>query len=240
MIVQNLRERILVAAYPLFVERGFRDVTEENIQDAAGVTRQELTSAFPSKEALAAACVVHREREWTIAVAEAAARSRGTDPESRLLAVFDVLEEWYQSEEDEAAPFLEILIDLGRDNRLGRPDTEHLAHVRDAFVRLAGDAGLREPEAFALSFHVLVKGSILSALEGDTLAGVRAREMGRELIVRHRAPRDLAREASAVPDSTWFGDPAFDLYDGDRSRATTGSGMLDWYDDAEFEDRASA
>ncbi len=232
--MQNLRERILCAAYPLFVERGYRGVSEESIQDAAGVTEQELTSAFPSKESLAAACVVYREREWTIAVTEAAARSRGRDPESRLLAVFDVLEEWFQSDEDEAAPFLEVLIDLGRDNRMGRPDTAHLAHVREALARLGRDAGLEEPEAFALSFHVLLKGCILSALEGDTLAGVRAREMGRELIVRHRSPRDLAHEASRVPGSTWFGDPAFDLYEADGPRPI-GSAVLDWYDELEFQ-----
>ena len=234
--MQTLRERILSAAYPLFVEHGYSDVTESSIRDAARVTEQELAAAFPSKEALATACVVHREREWVIAVTEAAARDRGKDPESRLLAIFDIVEEWYQSEEDEAAPFLEVLIDLGRDNRLGRADTSHLAKVRAAIARLAAEAGLLEPEAFALEFHVLLKASILTALEGDTLAGVRAREMGRELIVRHRA-RDLAREAATRPDSTWFGDAAFDLFDSGSTRAVAGNTLIDWYDDPEFDDR---
>ncbi|WP_210480968.1 TetR/AcrR family transcriptional regulator [Naasia sp. SYSU D00948] len=230
----NPRERILSAAYPLFAERGLRGVSEESIREAAGVTQQELTSAFPSTEALAAACVVYREREWTIAVTEAAARSRGTDPESRLLAVFDVLEEWFQSEEEEAIPFLEVLIDLGRDNRQGRPDVAHLAHVRAALARLGREASLREPEAFALSFHVLLKACILSALEGDTLGGVRARELGRELIVRHR---QVPREPVATPGATWFGDPSFDLYESEGPRPVAATSFLDWYDDASFEDR---
>ncbi len=211
-------------------------MSDLDIRDAAGVTEQEPTAAFRNKKALAAACVVHSEREWTIAVTEAAARERGNDPESRLLAVFDILEEWYQSEEDEAAPFLELLVDLGRENRLGRPDTAHLGKVREAIARLAAEAGLREPEAFALEFHVLLKASVLSALEGDTLAGVRAREMGRELLVRHRT-RDLSPGASATAGSTWFGDAAFDLYESGSTRAVAGHTLIDWYDDSEFNDR---
>ncbi len=236
--MHQLRERILSAAYPLLVERGFLGVSEETIQHAAGVTREVLTSAFPTKEALAAACIVHREREWTIAVTEAAARSRGTDPQSRLLAVFDVLEEWFQSDEDEAGAFLDVLMDLGRANRLGQPDTEHQGSVRDAIARVAREVDLREPEAFALSFHVLLKGSILSALEGDTVGGVRAREMGRELIGRHRPLADIAREAAGVPGSTWFGDPSFELDEGNGARTYAGTGFLDWYDDVEFGDRS--
>ena len=42
----------------------------------------------------------------------------------------------------------------------------------------AGEAGIRDREAFARKWHILMKGSIVSAAEGDRDAAARAREMG--------------------------------------------------------------
>ncbi|BDZ46500.1 TetR/AcrR family transcriptional regulator [Naasia aerilata] len=234
--MQNLRDRIVTAAYPLFAARGVRDVTEEAIQEAAGVTGAELAAEFPSPTAVAAACLVERERDWTIGVVEAGARARGATPEARLLAVFDVLEEWIQSDEEDATTFLDVLIRLGHDRRLGRADIEHLSGVRDVIASLAIEAGLREPAQFALSFHVLMKGSILSALEGDTLTGVQARELGRELIARHRPTRHAAHEVTTT-DGTWFSELDFELEETRTSlqQPQGAPSMIDWEDSFEFE-----
>ncbi|WP_246124545.1 hypothetical protein [Nocardia bhagyanarayanae] len=43
-----------------------------------------------------------------------------------------------------------------------------------------------EPDEFARSWHILMKGSIVSAAEGDRQAARRAREMARALIAAHR------------------------------------------------------
>ena len=232
--MRNLREHILAAAYPLFAEHGFNDVSEADIQAAAHISEQELTGIFPSAHAVAAACMLERGREWTISAAGRAARARGGSPEGSLLALFDVLEEWFQREDEDGSTFFDVLVDLARDNRRGRADGAHLARVRSAIAEMAGEADLRDPEAFALTFHVLIKGCILSALEGDTLAGVRAREMGRELIAAHRVDR-RADESSHRPGTTWFGDPAFDFDDGLGAHMTSSpAAVLDWYDDLEL------
>jgi AcrR family transcriptional regulator len=229
--LQNPRDRIVTAAYPLFAERGVRDVTEAEIQEAAGVTAQELAAVFPSRTAVAAACLLQHERDLTMAVVEAGARARGATPEARLLAVFDVMEEWIQSEEQATTTFLDILLRLASDRGVSRPNTDQHAHsVPTMIASLAIEAGLREPEHFARSFHVLMKGSILSALEGDTLTGVQARELGRELIARHRpAARDIAAEA-ALTGGTWFGDSSFDLEaaPGADFRRDPAYSLLDW------------
>jgi AcrR family transcriptional regulator len=236
--VLNLQERIVAAAYPLFAERGLHDVTEAEIQEAAGVSEEELAAIFPSVNAVAAACLVQREREWTVTVIEAGARSRGATPEDRLLAVFDVLEESFQRDEDDATTFLDALIELDRERRAGNADRAHLANVRTAIAGLAREAQLVDPDRFALSFHVLMKGCILSALEGDTLTGVRAREMGRDLIAAHRRARTVATASSRAPvgadraGSTWFGDLGFELNDttaGERKRDSR-TDVLDWVD----------
>jgi hypothetical protein len=50
---------------------------------------------------------------------------------------------------------------------------------------LAEEAGLRDPASFALSWHILVKGSIVQAGEGDREAAKRAKSMGRLLLNQH-------------------------------------------------------
>jgi len=52
--------------------------------------------------------------------------------------------------------------------------------------RLAEEAALHDPGSFARSFHILMKGSIVSAAEGDAEAAKRARSMARLLIEQHR------------------------------------------------------
>jgi hypothetical protein len=52
--------------------------------------------------------------------------------------------------------------------------------------RLADEAGLRDSENFARSWHILMKGSIIAAAEGDLDAAQRAKALGRSLIVDHR------------------------------------------------------
>lgn len=53
---------------------------------------------------------------------------------------------------------------------------------------LAEEAGLNDTENFALSWHILMKGSIISAAEGDAAAALRGRLMAEWLIERHRRP----------------------------------------------------
>jgi hypothetical protein len=51
---------------------------------------------------------------------------------------------------------------------------------------MAEEAGLREPHEFALSWHILMKGSIIAAIEGDTDAAVRAKTMAQHLVEQFR------------------------------------------------------
>jgi hypothetical protein len=50
---------------------------------------------------------------------------------------------------------------------------------------LAEAAGVEDPDAFARQWHILMKGSIVAAAEGDTEAAARARELGALLLAHH-------------------------------------------------------
>jgi AcrR family transcriptional regulator len=180
------RERILKTAYDLFSRRGVRDVGIDEVIERAGVAKATLYRHFPSKDALVLAFLERRENVWTHGFVEAGARSRGKTPEECLLAIFDVFDEWFRSAEFDTCSFINVLLELGPRHPVGRASIDYLENIRGVVRSLAEEAGLRDPEAFARSWHILMKGSIISAAEGDADAAKRAQGMARLLIQQHR------------------------------------------------------
>jgi hypothetical protein len=125
--------------------------------------------------------------DWTFGIVEGGARSRSADSEGRLLAIFDVFDDWFQRDDFEACTFINVLLEMGADHPLGRASSGHLATIRTVVSGLAAEAGLSDPEEFALSWHILMKGCIVQAAEGDRLAARRARAVGELLIAANRA-----------------------------------------------------
>jgi len=180
------RERLLDTAYELFAARGVRDVGIDEIIERAGVAKATMYRHFPAKDDLVVAFLARREERWTLDWVEAEARSRGTTPEAQLLAIFDVFGEWFARDDFEGCSFINVLLELGAAHPGGAASVRHLENIRGVVATLAMEAGLRDPEEFACSWHILMKGSIVQAAEGDRDAARRAQEMARALIERHR------------------------------------------------------
>jgi AcrR family transcriptional regulator len=180
------RERILDSSYELFSRRGIRAVGVDDVVENAGVAKATLYRHFPSKTELVLAFLERREELWTRDFVEAGARSRGSTPEAQLLAIFDVFDEWFAREDFEACSFINVLLEMGAEHPAGEASVRHLETIRSLVGELAGEAGLRDPAAFARSFHILMKGSIVAAAEGDPEAARRARSMAKLLIDEHR------------------------------------------------------
>jgi AcrR family transcriptional regulator len=180
------RERILDTVYELFSRRAVRDVGVDEVIERAGVAKATLYRHFPSKDDLVVAFLQRREERWTVGWVEAETRRRGSTPEERLLAIFDLFDEWFQREDFEACSFINVLLEMGHEHPAGQASVRHLANIRSVVGRLAQEAELRDPESFSYSWHILMKGSIVSATEGDSQAAKRARTMARLLIEQHR------------------------------------------------------
>ena len=184
--LDGARERILETAYELFSRRGVRDVGVDEVIESAGVAKATLYRHFGSKDALVIAFLEQREERWTLGWVEAEARRRGSTPEEQLLAIFDAFDEWFQRDDFEACSFINVLLEMGSRHPTGVACVQHLENIRSVVAGLAGEAGLRDPETFARSWHILMKGSIVSAAEGDRDAAKRAQAMARLLIDQHR------------------------------------------------------
>jgi AcrR family transcriptional regulator len=180
------RQRILETAYELFSQRGVRDVGVDEIIARSGVAKATLYNHFPTKNHLVLAFLDLREERWTHEMVETEARARAETPEEQLLAIFDVFGEWFRREDFDGPAFISVLLEMGRLHPLGQASIQHLENMNELVARMAKEAGLREPHEFALSWHILMKGSIIAATEGDAHAAERAQSMGQQLIEQHR------------------------------------------------------
>jgi len=184
---ESARERILSTAYELFKRRGIRAVGTDEVIARACVAKATLYRHFPTKDHLVLAVLERREQLWTYGLIEAQSRRRGTTPEEQLLAIFDVLDEWFHDVGGyEGCSFINVLLEMGIDHPAGQASIAHIDRVRDIVLHRALAAGLTDVEEFASSWQILMKGAIVLAAVGDLDSASRAQKMGRALIEMHR------------------------------------------------------
>jgi AcrR family transcriptional regulator len=185
--VAPARDRILESAYQLFSTRGIRAVGIDEVIERAAVAKATLYRHFPSKDELVLAFLRQREAVWTHGWVEAEVRKRASAPDEQLLAIFDLFDEWFHRADFEGCAFVNVLLETANlEHPVGRASAEHLENIRTVLRALADEAGLRLTDEFARSFHILMKGSIVQAGEGDLDAARRAKEMARDLIEKYR------------------------------------------------------
>jgi len=184
----SARERVLGAAYDLFSRHGVRAVGVDSIVTASGVAKMSLYRNFASKDDLAVAFLARREERWTDGWLRAEAELRASTPAGRLLAIFDVLGEWFARDDYEGCSFINVMLEIDdREHMVRRASVAHLARIRDFLRSLAAAAGIEDADGFARQWHILMKGAIVAAAEGDRDAAARAQDLGRLLLERHGA-----------------------------------------------------
>jgi AcrR family transcriptional regulator len=184
----NARERILDAAYELFSRHGVRAVGIDRVIKESGVAKATLYRTFTSKDDLVIEFLRMREERWTKDWLQREVEQRASAPEERLLAIFDVFHDWFQREDFEGCSFINVLVET---DDHGSPVYEatagHLEAIRAFLTELAGASGIERPHEFARRWHILMKGSIIAAQEGDRDAARRSRQIGEVLLTRERS-----------------------------------------------------
>ena len=190
------RERLIDAAYELFSTNGVNQVGVDTVLAKSGCAKASLYSNFNSKVDLAIAFLDRREAIWTRGWLETEIKRRATSPTARLLAIFDVFDGWFRKKSFEGCSFINVLLESKADSPVRHAAAVHLAKIRAIVRGLAEDANLREPEKFAQVWHMLMKGSIVSAGEGNRNAAREAKCAARLVLngwKRSNRPRQLLR-----------------------------------------------
>lgn len=166
------RERILATATELFYQKGVHSVGIDEVIAKSGVAKMTLYKHFASKSRLIEEVMRQRNEEWTLWFFDAIEKRGGT-PIERLIAIYDVLEEWFVTSEFNGCPFSMTAAQL--------VDTQHPAYkfclepkhaIYSYVLKLAQEANIRNPEELSEQFLVLIGGAIFIAnLERSDASG---------------------------------------------------------------------
>jgi AcrR family transcriptional regulator len=180
------RERLLRTAHQLFRRNSLNTVGVDRIVAEADVAKTTLYRHFPSKDDLVVSVLRHHEDVWTKGWLEQEVGRRGTTPGTRLLGLFDAFDEWFRRDDYEGCLFARALLET-RDpaSPVRSAATTGLENVRALIRSLAEDAGVADPDVFALQIQMLLLGAIVAAMSGQLEAARHAREVARLLCERN-------------------------------------------------------
>ena len=137
----------MTAAYELFARHGVQAVGIDAIIERSGVARQTLYRHFGSKQELVLAFLaaarggVDRTAGWP-----PRSQRREHDPRRRLLAIFDVFDEWFRDPDFEGCSFINVMLEHpAPDHPLHQAAAGYLARIRAFLRELARDAGIADP-----------------------------------------------------------------------------------------------
>jgi AcrR family transcriptional regulator len=179
----DARERLLSAAYELFSRQGVQAVGVDAIIERSGVARQTLYRHFGSKQDLVIAFLERREELWTRGWLQTEVQRRAVAPQDQLLAIFDVFDEWFRTPDFEGCSFINVMLEHPDPSHpVNRAGAAYLAGIRHFLEDLARRAGIADADHFAREWHILMKGSIVAAGEGDADAAQRAKHIATLLL----------------------------------------------------------
>ena len=153
------REHLVDTAAKLFARHGFHATGIDRILAEAGVAKMTLYKHFRSKDELILAALRRRDEEfrnWFRRRLEAG----GETPRARLMAIFDVLAEWFEQPDFYGCTFAAAAAEF-HDSKdpIHAAAAEHkrllLGHLRD----LAAAAGAVDPDALAEELALLMEGA---------------------------------------------------------------------------------
>jgi AcrR family transcriptional regulator len=186
------KEKIERTAYALFTRHGIRAVGVDTIVARSGVGKMTLYRHYPSKDALALAFFERRfelfSRGW-----QAQVEALRLPPRETLLAIFDVLEKWYHSRAYTGCPVVKAVLESRSEDLVYAGALRYFSSVREFLRKLAAEAGVRDPDAVAAQWHILIWGSIVGARAKDRDAARRAKELGAAILSREGRPARRSR-----------------------------------------------
>jgi AcrR family transcriptional regulator len=179
------RERLLRTAYALFQRNSLNTVGVDRIVAEADVAKTTLYRHFPSKDDLAVSVLGHHEDVWMRGWLEHAIERHGETAGARLLGLFDAFDDWFHRDDYEGCLFTRALLET-RDpaNPVRAAAAAGLENVRALIRGLAEEAGVHDPDVFALQIQMLLLGATVAAVYGDLDAAQQARDVARLVLER--------------------------------------------------------
>jgi AcrR family transcriptional regulator len=188
------RERLVAAAVELFYRHGFGAVGIDRVIAAAGVTKTTFYKHFEGKDDLMVAAVRRRD-EWESQAWQRAVKSiAGDEPVGQLLAMWDVMDVWFNAPDFRGCMFLNTALEFPNPHDpVHQEAAAYKRKVRDHFRDLARAAGARgaAAETFADCYTALIEGALVLRQTQGRNDAARAVRPAAEQLVRAYLPEHI-------------------------------------------------
>ncbi len=200
------RQKLIEIGRDLFYRYGFQSVGLDRIVKQADLTKTTFYNHFDSKEELIQEVIEYHEGQIRSEFSAGVLKHGGDDPQQRILAVFDVLQQFFAEQEFKGCMLINVVLVFPDPN-----DPIHQTAVRNKtlitvfFAALAKAAGLPQPDAFATKLHMLMDGAIISRHAfDDQNAAATGKQLAAALLFAELQPNklrvDSADAESIVPN----------------------------------------
>jgi AcrR family transcriptional regulator len=173
--------RVLDTAEELFYARGIQAVGMDAIRDRSGVPLKRLYQCFASKEQLVVAVLERRDVQWRERLSTHV--NRIEDPQSRILAVYEWLGQWFTEPGFRGCAWINSYGELGGVSRaVAEQAQRHKAAFRRYLGQLVADAEL--PVELTDQLALLADGAMADAGIFATAAPASQARAAAETLVR--------------------------------------------------------
>ena len=183
------RDRLVVTAVEVCYRNGFNAVGIDQILAQAGVTKSTFYKHFESKDDLLLAAIRLRDDWETQAWTSAVEKLVGDDPKAQLLAMFDVLDRWFNDPDFGGCIFINAAAEY--------PNPHDPIHQAAAAHKLkfvgwlrerAKAAGASDPDGFADAYSMIFEGALVMRQVHGRDDVARAAKHNVELLIKSYFP----------------------------------------------------
>lgn len=158
------RQRLIESAAALFTTHGFQAVGLDQIIGVVGVTKTTFYKHFESKDALILAVLAFQHEVEMQRLTDDLQNLAGDDPRAQILAIFDVLDQWFAQSDFGGCMFLNAATEFPQATDPIHIAAEAHGKALVALVReraIAAGANAVNADRFAAQIMVLISGAII-------------------------------------------------------------------------------
>lgn len=195
---ESTRDRIVGYAQELFFSQGYQAIGLDQILREAGLSKATFYNHFESRDALIEEAIKRSDQQISERFTAMVRERAGWDPKAALLAMFDVLDDWFNDPDFCGCQFLAACMAFPNPNDpIHRAASAHyLASIQEV-DQIARSAGIQNADAFAKRWVLLIEGAVAhQAITGDDQAVGIAKQIA-ELLLANSLPPQASAPSTA-------------------------------------------
>ncbi|MCM3626187.1 TetR/AcrR family transcriptional regulator [Paenibacillus glycanilyticus] len=177
MANKSKKEHILKIASGLFNKQGIRATGVDQVVSESQIAKMTLYNHFQSKDELVLAYLRGQDEQWRKWF-ESSVNKQGTNPSEKLLAIYDVLGEWFEDPDFNGCTYIKTASEfLDRSHIYFEAAHHYKMFMREFIASLVEELETSNREALTNRLFLLVEGAITTRMMQTDLESARhARE----------------------------------------------------------------